>query len=74
MHIWMKAKLKLCITNQLLTFSAPANVALQGNLSVTEGTFSNLFCSYNDSYPVGSSSVYYIGDVGTEISKVIKII
>ena len=35
-----------------------------------EGTYSNLVCSYVDSNPGGSSSIYYIGDVATEISKV----
>ena len=70
-------------SNKLITYSvysivifyflAPVNVTFEGNLKITEGTFSNLFCSYNDLYPVGNSSIYYIGDVGTKILKVMDI-
>ena len=61
-------------SNVSFPFSASVNVALEGNLIMTEGTFSNFLCSYDDSYPIGNSSIYYIGDVGTEISKVLNVI
>ena len=63
-------ELKLKYTHFFM-FSTPLNVALEGNLIVTEETFNNLFCFYNDSFPVGNSSIYCISDVGTEISKIL---
>ena len=51
-------------------YSAPSNVFVQGNLTVVAETLSNLTCSYDEFQPLGNLSIYYVGNVGTEIHKV----
>ena len=51
-------------------FSAPTNVRLQENLTVIEKTSSAFVCSYNEANLRGSTTIFYIGNVGIEIAKV----
>ena len=51
-------------------FAAPRKVNLKGNLTVIEGRNNSYVCLYNDSYPVGDMSIYYIDGMNVTLDKV----
>ena len=62
--------MKYCLHAIFFFLSAPSNVFVQGNLTVVAETLSKLTCSYDEFQPLGNLSIYYVGNVGTEIHKV----
>ena len=53
---------------------APDPVSIKGNLTAMNGSKLSLTCEYNDTLPVGNSSLFYVGkNLFKEVLKVRKL-